>query len=130
MEKSLVFGGSSTVLSLSYDPKQLLWRTLQRSIFEGSEQYLDRYPKSGMMRNGVLYLREEPSDFPTRETDGLRLPTPLASDFRDRGDITLPSIKRRIQIGKQVSLSTLFRGKPCPLCVEPIMGFPPEWVKI
>ena len=55
MEKSLVFGGRCTVLSRSYNPKQLLWRTLQLSIFEGLEQYWDRYPRSGTMRNGVLY---------------------------------------------------------------------------
>ena len=55
MEKGLVFGGKCTVLSRSYNPKQLLWRTLQLSLFEGLEEYLDRYPKSGTMQAGVLY---------------------------------------------------------------------------
>lgn len=55
MEKSLVFTGKCTVLSRSYSPEQLLWRTLQLSLFEGLEQYLERYPKSGTMRSGVLY---------------------------------------------------------------------------
>ena len=55
MEKDLVFGGRCTVLSRSYNPKQLLWRTLQLSLFEGLEEYWDRYPKSGTMQAGVLY---------------------------------------------------------------------------
>ena len=55
MGKNQVFGGKCTVLSMSYSPERLLWKTLQLSMFEGLEQYLDRYPKSGTMRNGVLY---------------------------------------------------------------------------
>ena len=55
MEKSLVFGGRCTVLSVFYSPERLLWKTLQLSLFEGLEEYLDRYPKLGTMQNGVLY---------------------------------------------------------------------------
>lgn len=98
MEKNLVFTGRCTVLSMSYSLEQLLWRTLQQSLFEGLEQYLDRYPKSGTMRNGVLYERvtSEPlikgrDGFVslTRERldtilamNGNYLPTPTASDPR------------------------------------------------
>jgi len=82
MGKNQVFGGKCTVLSMSYSPERLLWRTLQLSMFEGLEQYLDRYPKSGTMRNGVLYELQI-SEHLIEERDGsvsLTLPTPIASD--------------------------------------------------
>ena len=57
------------------------------------------------------------------------LPTPVSSDNRNRGTINKsPSIARRIALGKQVGLSTLFDGRPCPFCVAAIIGYPPGWV--
>lgn len=50
------------------------------------------------------------------------LPTPMAEDYRDRGDISNPCIQRRMRIGKQVGLSMLFKGTPCPFCVASILG--------
>jgi len=79
MEKSLVFGGRCTVLSMSYSQERLSWRTCQLSLFEGLEQYLDRYPKSGTMRNGVLYERVI-SEHLIRERDGSALHTQKQSD--------------------------------------------------
>ena len=75
MEKSQVFTGSYIVLSMSYSPEQLLWKTCQLSLFEGLEQYLDRYPRSGMMRNGVLYERVT-SEHLIKERDGSALHIP------------------------------------------------------
>ena len=69
MEKSLVFGGRCTVLSMSYSQERLSWRTCQLSLFEGLEQYLDRYPKLGTMRSGVLYELQI-SEPLIRERDG------------------------------------------------------------
>lgn len=60
---------------------------------------------------------------------GQLLPTPMASDNRNRGSINkTPSVTRRMNSGKQIGLSMLFDGRPCPFCVAGIMGYPAEWV--
>jgi hypothetical protein len=56
-------------------------------------------------------------------------PTPNASDNRDRGNMSNPSVQRRIQIGKQIGLSTAVKetsdgGTLNPTWVEWLMGFP------
>ena len=82
MENVRVFGGSSTVLSTSYDHVSQSWKTCQQSMFEDYQQSLDRCPKSGMTVNGRLYQLHN-AERPTCETDGLEsriLPTPTASD--------------------------------------------------
>jgi len=49
-------------------------------------------------------------------------PTPQASDNRDMGNLSTPAIARRVEIGKQVSLS---------MCVSPLNGrLNPEWVEV
>ncbi len=61
---------------------------------------------------------------------GRLLPTPMASDNRNRGSINkTPSVTRRMNSGKQIGLSMLFDGKPCPFCVAAMMGYPQEWVR-
>lgn len=61
---------------------------------------------------------------------GNLLPTPNASDHRDRGNVSHPSIRRRMRLGKQIGLSMLFEREPCPLCVEGMMGFPPGYTDL
>jgi DNA (cytosine-5)-methyltransferase 1 len=60
-------------------------------------------------------------------------PTPQASDNRDRGNISSPSVKRRIQIGKQISLGQSVSetsGKLNPMWVEWLMGWPMQWTDL
>ena len=96
MRRGRVFGGSTTELSTSYNPELQLWRTCQLSLFEGLEQYLDRLPRLGMMRNGSLYQLHN-LELPTRETGGFvsripadslvsggLLPTPTATGSEHR----------------------------------------------
>lgn len=40
-----------------YDPATHLWRTRQCSLFEDLGEYLETFPKSGTMRDGVLWER-------------------------------------------------------------------------
>ena len=82
MKKSRVFGGSSTVLSTSYDPKWLCWKTLQTSFDWAEPMSLARLPKSGMTVNGRLY-RLDNSVLPTSENDGLVLPIPCHRDYKN-----------------------------------------------
>lgn len=57
-------------------------------------------------------------------------PSPQASDHRDRGNLSNPSVQRRLQIGKQISLSMVVSptsGQLNPRWVAWLMGYPPEW---
>lgn len=152
MEKNRVFTGRCIVLSRSYSPEQLLWRTLQLSLFEGLEQYLVRYPKLGMMRSGVLYERviSEPlirdpdgSALHTRERldsiltmNGCYLPTPLATVNnnphtpaawnRDREPCILYA--KAFGITKEEAIGQGFQLNP--LFVEEMMGFPTGWTDV
>ena len=56
-----------------------------------------------------------------------RWPTPGAADNRDRGDLSMPCIQRRIEQGRQIGLSMMEKGSLSPDWVEPLMGFPPGW---
>ena len=57
-------------------------------------------------------------------------PTPQASDNRDRGNMSNPSIQRRIEIGKQIMLSQSVdqtSGQLNPDWVEWLMNWPIKW---
>jgi hypothetical protein len=62
-----------------------------------------------------------------------KFPTPQASDCRDRGNLSNPSIQRRMEIGKQVNLSMCVSadsGKLNPMWVEWLMGWPLGWTDL
>jgi hypothetical protein len=60
-------------------------------------------------------------------------PTPQASDNRDRGNMSNPSIQRRVAIGKQIMLSQSVHpnsGQLNPMWVEWLMGWPIGWTDL
>jgi hypothetical protein len=60
-------------------------------------------------------------------------PTPMASDNRDRGNLSSPSVQRRLKIGKQVSLGqsvSQVSGRLNPTWVEWLMGWPLGWTDL
>jgi hypothetical protein len=62
--------------------------------------------------------------------DVLKFPTPQASDFRDRGNMSNPSIQRRAEKGKQLNLSMVAHptsGQLNPDWVEWLMNWPITW---
>jgi DNA (cytosine-5)-methyltransferase 1 len=84
------------------------------------------------MLDGELW-EQTMSEHLTREKEyGLleeTFPTPMASDNRDRGNISDPSIQRRIKLGKQISLTMAVKkekggGSLNPRWTEWLMGFP------
>lgn len=99
MEKSLVFGGKCTESLASYDQESQLWKTFQLSLFGGLIPYSDHFPRSGMMRNGVLYQLHN-LVHPTCGKDGFVLPTPTASDSDKHGS---GGLHRRIVQGRKYS---------------------------
>jgi hypothetical protein len=62
-----------------------------------------------------------------------KFPTPQASDHRDRGNMSNPSIQRRVAIGKQIMLSQSVApnsGQLNPPWVEWLMGWPLGWTDL
>ena len=60
-------------------------------------------------------------------------PTPQASDNRDRGNMSNPSIQRRAEKGKQLNLSMVAHptsGQLNPMWVEWLMGWPLGWTDL
>jgi hypothetical protein len=60
-------------------------------------------------------------------------PTPQASDNRDRGNMSNPSIQRRVAIGKQIMLSQSVdptSGQLNPTWTEWLMGWPLGWTDL
>jgi hypothetical protein len=60
-----------------------------------------------------------------------KFPTPQASDNRNRGNADTPAIARRIEAGKQVTLTmTVTGGQLNPTWVEWLMGWPLGWTDL
>ena len=109
-----------------FDRASFGWRTAQISLLTGLNESCVDLPRWGTMRDGALWELTQPAQTMRARGSGL-LPTPMASDNRDRGNVSNPSIQRRMRIGKQIGLSALFEKVPCPLCVEGMMGWPANW---
>lgn len=112
-----------------YDHDLRGWKTAQRSLLGDSAELLETWPRWGTTVGGELYLLPTLA-LPTSGSESGFLPTPNASDNRDRGNVRNPSIQRRIRIGKQLGLSVLFEKIPCPTCVESMMGWVPNWTAL
>jgi len=63
-----------------YDPDMSLWKTAQCSLITDSEECLEIYPTSGLMRDGLLWEQTRLA-LNTTETEYGLLPTPTARDF-------------------------------------------------
>ena len=127
------FGLKWPGLLARYDHDTSSWRIPPTSLLEamgcGWDAFSGPWPRSGMMRSGMSYRLPPLVPRIAGNASGL-LPTPLASDSRDRGNCLNPSIQRRMRIGKQIGLSMLFALGPCPSCVGAMMGFPDLWARM
>ena len=102
---------------------------------------LERFPTprscSAMAANITPESAWNGSRFPNLETvvGRKRWATPQASDNRDRGNLSNPSIQRRIAMGKQINLSHQVKESPAggslnPPWVEWLMGWPLGWTDL
>lgn len=64
-----------------YDQSSHCWRTWQLCLIEGWARFLEAWPKSGVMHNGIVY-ELKPLVCPMIEKDFISLPTPCASDYK------------------------------------------------
>lgn len=107
--------------------QKMFLQSLHQNLQKHSSIYVHQWKLKGTKYNRLLFQlrRLKPS---MKGTEFGLLPTPAASDFRDRGNYWDNCNQRRLEIGKQVGLSTLFKGTPCPSCVNHMMGFPENWL--
>ena len=115
-----------------YDLNTSLWKTPQCSLLEESTEYLGIWPKWGLMQDGELYQQQTSVPRILEKESGL-WPTPLASDNRDRGNLSSGAVKRRMEKGKQISLSQSVSntsGQLNPTWVEWLMGWPLGWTDL
>ena len=62
-----------------------------------------------------------------------KFPTPQLADYKDRGNMSNPSIQRRAEKGKQMTLSMVAHptsGQLNPMWVEWLMGWPLGWTEL
>ena len=84
---SALASGLNTRASFAkYDRNACLWKTSQSCLVEGLETFSDRWPRSGTMRNGIVFQRRPLADFIDEIASGSQLiPTPTACDHKGSG---------------------------------------------
>jgi hypothetical protein len=125
------------ILESKTDKSQLYyWRMSQLSLIEGWEQSLERFPKSAIMRSGLLY-EQVILGRPIEEKGGfvsVMLPTPSKNSAKNNP--CTPSQWRKkdclnVEIAKMLGKNAQTIGKKTrlnPRFVRWMMGFPIGWL--
>ena len=102
------YGVSTRALLASYDHKSSSWRTSQRCLVEGLTEFLETWPRSGMMQNGTAYQLPPLVRLTDETASGLWL-TPTATErwAKDDTEIVVTANgtpRRKYKNGKTSSL--------------------------
>lgn len=132
-ERKADYGASSRVLLAKYDRDTRSWKTLQCSLFGDSEGCLETFPKSGIMRGGVLWeltMWAHPTG--ASESGFWRIPTPLASDGSEQQANSKVRHLRRAKFGVRVRsvpywILKNYNMRFTPTMSEWLMGYPISW---
>ena len=111
-----------------YDPDMRWWKTYQASFIEELTEFSETWPRSGTMRNGLLY-RPESSARLTSESESLSLPTTGRNEYKGS------SVKRyrgspHFRGAKMSEGLRICEADPIylnPSFAEVVMGFPIGW---
>jgi len=135
--KEVECGNKWQELLAKLDPNTLLWKTAQCSLLEDLEQSFQIWPKWGSMRNGECYRQPMLAQITSENECGSlrKYPTPNASDGQ-RG--TMPNWKpvrpsghpAQYPLGQALRDLTGIVGKPNPMFVEWLMGWPLQWTDL
>jgi hypothetical protein len=114
-----------------YDPDLSLWKTAQCSLITDSEECLETYPISGLMRDGQLWEQTRLA-LNTTETEYGLLPTPTARDFNGH------TITKKRPKGFNKVLPNVFKLEfqlhgqcyPHPTFSEEVMLWPVGWTDL
>ena len=114
-----------------FDPDSYLWKTAQCSLITDSEESLEIYPTSGLMRDGLLWEQTRLA-LNTTETEYGLLPTPTARDFNGH------TITKKRPKGFNKVLPNVFKLEfqlhgqcyPHPTFSEEVMLWPIGWTDL
>jgi hypothetical protein len=129
-------GGSNSRKALR--KRMEMWPTPTVGCVEGGEQS-NRVEKTQSGGYILRKLNKPHMTYGAKLSDAVlyeqkkKFPTPQASDHRDRGNMSNPSVQRRVEIGKQISLSQSVHptsGQLNPMWVEWLMGWPIGWTDL
>jgi hypothetical protein len=108
----------------------LSWKTSQRCLLEGWTEFLGRWPRSGLMRNGIVYRLATlaPISGVTEFLSSPIVPSPVACDGKGSGRL-------RDERGANNNLRDWFNANyrfvyPPARCNEYLMGFPIGWTDL
>ena len=124
-------------LLAKYNPNTHSWKTAQCSLFEDLEQSLETWPRWGLMRDGECWEQQTLERHIKGTEFGLsqKYPTPTAYDGR-RGTMKEWKPIRPSGHPAQYPLNQALRdltqivGKPNPIFVEWLMGWPIRWTDL
>jgi hypothetical protein len=119
-------GMNSLVLLAKWDRDSLSWKTSQRSLLVELETFAERFPISGIMRNGELF--ELPTLALRTDENGSSLwPTPDAQMAKHAAPTQWEIKRAQSDPTRQRQLHIETGGKLNPFWVEALMGFPIGW---
>jgi len=126
----LVYGNTYAKAFAWYDRSTRCWRTWQRCLNGGFQQYSGTWPRSGMTRSGIAYQLPTlvPGNYGTER--GL-WPTPNATAFKG-GRLSGRRGKKRPERNNWQDWCSLVLGQryPVPETAEQVMGYPTGWSEI
>ena len=132
-EREAAYGASSRVLLAKYDRDTRSWKTPQCSLFEDSGECLETFPKSGIMRGGVLWeLTMWAHPTVASESGFWRIPTPLASDGSKQQANSKVRHLRNSKFGARIRsvpywILKNYNMRCTPKMSEWLMGYPISW---
>ena len=140
-------GPNTPALLARFDPSTQLWKTSQLSLFGGLSEFSGTWPRSGMLRSGIVY-QLDPLVRLTDETGSGYWPTPMAHEG-GTGPVSLTgavSGRFHMTLDRAVELDRLHQdsdqeamtfetyrndgGKLNPNWIEWLMGYPTGWTEI
>ncbi len=122
-----------------FSPDSSSWKTHQFSLLEGLEEFLETWPKWGLMRNGECWVQQTLAHH-TKGTESGSLeikkwPTPGASDairgtMQNWKPIRPSGQPAQYPLNQALRDITGINGRPNPIFVEWLMGFPILWTDL
>ena len=90
---------------------------------DGLEEFLETWPRSGLMHNGTAYKLPDLTHFTEGIEFGL-LPTPTARDWKDNGKSPAELVRN------STTLATIANGPLNPNWIEWLMGYPQGFTEL
>lgn len=125
-----LYGGKCAAPFAWYDRNMSSWKTYQRCFIEGWARYSEAWPRSGMMRSGIVYLLPILAPL-TKGTGYGLLPTLGANESRGAS-------RKRFRGSPHFRGAKMSEGlRTCqsdplythPNFAEAAMGFPKDWTR-